>query len=159
MKVLLAVEDPVFGDAIADFVVKHRFPPATEFKVVHTISPVMLDHPMSAYPLFLESLAKETVKAALELVHHVAGRIKDELPWQAKVLEEILEGAPVGTIITQAKEWAADLIIVGSHGRHGFERFLIGSVSTGIACQAHCSVLVVRLTPGQKEALSSRRPA
>jgi nucleotide-binding universal stress UspA family protein len=37
-----------------------------------------------------------------------------------------------------------DLIVVGSHGRKGLDRFLLGSVSHGIVHRAGCSVLVVR---------------
>ena len=38
----------------------------------------------------------------------------------------------------------ADLIVVGSHGHHGIERFLLGSVSEGVALHAKCSVEVIR---------------
>ncbi len=44
----------------------------------------------------------------------------------------------------KAKKWNADLIVVGSHGRRGFKRFLLVSVSEAVAMNAHCSVVVVR---------------
>jgi nucleotide-binding universal stress UspA family protein len=47
-------------------------------------------------------------------------------------------------ILEEARRWDADLIIVGSHGRRGFKRFLLGSVSEAVAMKAHCSVVVVR---------------
>jgi len=37
-----------------------------------------------------------------------------------------------------------DLIVVSSHGRKGFNRFMLGSVSDGIVHRANCSVLLVR---------------
>jgi nucleotide-binding universal stress UspA family protein len=40
--------------------------------------------------------------------------------------------------------WNADLIVVGSHGRRGFDRYVMGSVSESVALHAHCSVEVVR---------------
>jgi nucleotide-binding universal stress UspA family protein len=43
-----------------------------------------------------------------------------------------------------AKEWKADLIVLGSHGRRGMDRILMGSVSENVAIHAHCSVEVVR---------------
>ena len=56
----------------------------------------------------------------------------------------ILSGKPKEVILTEAKKWNADLIVVGSHGRRGFKRFLLGSVSEAVAMNAHCSVVVAR---------------
>ena len=47
-------------------------------------------------------------------------------------------------IIAYAAEWPADLIVLGSHGRRGFDWFLLGSVSEGVVRHAPCSVEVVR---------------
>jgi nucleotide-binding universal stress UspA family protein len=59
------------------------------------------------------------------------------------VSTEVLRGSPDQQIIEKAKEWGADLIVVGSHGR-GFWGRLLGSVSNGVVHHAPCSVLVVR---------------
>jgi nucleotide-binding universal stress UspA family protein len=59
------------------------------------------------------------------------------------VSEEVLNGVPAQQIVEKAKEWKADLIIVGSHGR-GFWGRMLGSVSDGVVHHAPCSVLVVR---------------
>jgi len=53
--------------------------------------------------------------------------------------------SPARTILDTAKEWNADLIVVGSHGRRGFDRIAMGSVSEALAMHAHCSVEVVRI--------------
>jgi universal stress protein A len=47
-------------------------------------------------------------------------------------------------IIDRASDWGADLIVVGSHGRSGIQRFLLGSVAEFVARNAHCSVEIVR---------------
>ena len=56
----------------------------------------------------------------------------------------VLSGNTRAEILKDAKQWGADLIFVGSHGRRGFKRLLLGSVSEGVAMDAHCSVVVVR---------------
>lgn len=56
---------------------------------------------------------------------------------------EILRGSPDYQIVEKAKEWGADVIVVGSHGR-GFWGRLLGSVSDGVVHHAPCSVFVVR---------------
>ena len=61
-----------------------------------------------------------------------------------KVSGQVLSGNAKEVILGEAREWGADLIVVGSHGRRGFKRFLLGSVSEAVAMNAHCSVVVVR---------------
>lgn len=48
------------------------------------------------------------------------------------------------TILEVADHERVDLIVVGSHGRTGLTRFLLGSVSSQVATHAHCSVLVAK---------------
>jgi nucleotide-binding universal stress UspA family protein len=47
-------------------------------------------------------------------------------------------------IIGAATEWRADLIVMGAHGRRGFERFLVGSVAEHMVRTATTSLLLVR---------------
>ena len=56
-------------------------------------------------------------------------------------------GDPKSKIINAAEAWGADLIVLGSHGRKGLQRFLLGSVSETDMRHAHCSVEIVRLPP------------
>jgi len=53
-------------------------------------------------------------------------------------------GIPKHEIIRHAEECNADLIIVGSHGRHGLQ-LLLGSTANGVLHQAKCDVLAVRV--------------
>ncbi len=47
-------------------------------------------------------------------------------------------------IIEEAKGWPADLIVIGTHGRHGFNHLLLGSVAEGVIRLAAKPVLVIR---------------
>lgn len=53
-------------------------------------------------------------------------------------------GKPADTILDLAAEVGADLIFIGSHGKLGFERLLLGSVSERVVREARCPVMVVR---------------
>ncbi|HKM80498.1 MAG TPA: universal stress protein [Candidatus Acidoferrum sp.] len=58
---------------------------------------------------------------------------------------EFLEiGKPAAKIVEGAKSWPADLIVIGSHGRGGLQRLLLGSVAESVVRHAFCPVLVVR---------------
>lgn len=58
---------------------------------------------------------------------------------------EVLTGRPAEAIVDAAQSKGSDLIILGSHGRTGLERILLGSVSERVIGHASCAVLVVRL--------------
>lgn len=55
-------------------------------------------------------------------------------------------GNPYEEIVNAAKELAADLIVIGSHGRTGLGRFLLGSTAERVVQYAPCPVLVVKNT-------------
>jgi len=56
----------------------------------------------------------------------------------------IMTGKPADAIIETAKDKAADLIVVGSHGRTGIDRLLMGSVAERVIVMSSCAVLVVK---------------
>jgi nucleotide-binding universal stress UspA family protein len=56
----------------------------------------------------------------------------------------VWEGEAGEAIVAAADSENADLIVVGSHGRSGVSRFLIGSVSDYVVRHAHCPVMVIR---------------
>ena len=56
----------------------------------------------------------------------------------------VLVATPKEIILQEAAEWGADLIVVGSHGHGGLDRFLLGSTSETVATHAACSVEVIR---------------
>ena len=51
---------------------------------------------------------------------------------------------PKQLLVREAEEWGADCIFVGATGMSGFERLMVGSVSSAVAARAHCSVEIVR---------------
>ena len=60
------------------------------------------------------------------------------------VSRQMLYGKPFVEIISAAKDWQADLIVMGTHGRTGLEHVLIGSVAEKVVRKAPCPVLTVR---------------
>ena len=68
-------------------------------------------------------------------------------PSGLEIVTEIKDGHAKDVILNEAEKWGADLIVLGSHGYSGFERFLLGSVSHAVATHAHCSVEIVRQKP------------
>lgn len=59
-------------------------------------------------------------------------------PW-----EFLREGTPWKEIIDSARQWHADVIVVGTHGRTGLTRLVFGSTTEGVVRHASCPVVVV----------------
>ena len=64
------------------------------------------------------------------------------------VKAEVLTGVPSVAITEAARARDADLIVIGTHGRGGFSRFLLGSVAQRVVATAACPVLTVRAASG-----------
>jgi len=64
----------------------------------------------------------------------------------------VLAGDPRQTLLDVAQSERADLIVVGSHGRSGLAKMMLGSVSSHVVTHAPCSVLVVKQTGRPKAA-------
>lgn len=71
--------------------------------------------------------------------------------WQIRA--ESPSGSPYGTLVEKARQWPADLIVIGSHGRPVLGRLVFGSVSQKVLTHAHCSVRIGRGPGG-----ASQRP-
>jgi nucleotide-binding universal stress UspA family protein len=79
-----------------------------------------------------------------ELEHAV---LEVGLPADSLLIEA---GPAVGTILARATELAVDLIVIGTHGRTGVSRLVLGSVAEGVVRDAPCNVLVVRLNASEQ---------
>jgi nucleotide-binding universal stress UspA family protein len=123
--------------AAAEAVSKRPWPEQSEFRIVTVEEPWMM-RPTNV--LHSVSSAEQVLASA-----------------GLKATTAVLSGNPKEVILDEAKKWNADLIVVGSHGRRRFKRFLLGSVSEAVAMNAHCSVVVVRSSaPTSRKARASR---
>lgn len=56
---------------------------------------------------------------------------------------EVIEGPPAAEILSQAESMGADFVVMGTHGRSGFERLVLGSITEKVLRKAACPVLTV----------------
>ena len=148
MKILLAVDDSKFSGAAVQAVIAQAQPRDTDIRVLHVVevpSP-MVARDTSGYDSTFDAEWWETSKEqAPILVEKTAELLRSK---GLKVTAAVEEGDPKSKILDSARDWDADLIVLGSHGRKGLQHFLMGSVSEAVARHAKCSVEVVR-TPSK----------
>ncbi len=71
-------------------------------------------------------------------------RLEAKLQLRDKVQTRVVEGHPVERLLEVCKEFSADLVVMTSHGRSGFERWLLGSVTESFARRSPAPVLILR---------------
>ncbi len=143
MKILIGVDDSPHSKAAVDFVRKMTWPSDTKVVVLSVAQPVVLAYSEVFVPAEspvelmkgITDMHQETASSA-ERILHGAG-----LTTEAKVLQ----GDPRTTLVDVACAERADLVVVGSHGRTGLAKLIMGSVASHVVTNAPCSVMVVKL--------------
>lgn len=107
--------------------------------LLHVIPPLDAALPMNLGGIGAVSIVSDLEPAAkAELERMVA-----ELPAGVSAESAVWHGAVVGSILNRAQESAADLIVIGTTGRTGLDRLLLGSVAENVARLAEVPALVV----------------
>ena len=143
MKVLLAVDDSKYSEAATEAVIRQTRPEQTEVRVLHVVEPLLLiPYYYMGQVASVETAQQKRMEEGRELVARAGQRLTQA---GCKVQTDVKEGDPRAMILDYAAAWNPDLIVVGSHGRKGLDRFLIGSVAESVARHAPCSVMIVRI--------------
>lgn len=144
MKILIAYDGSECADAAIADLQRAGLPREAEARII-SVSEMVLPPPMSytmpsAGAIELQKMFEHN---ALRLAQEAGKRVQSIFPdWVVDV--EAHPGSPAGAIIALADQWHPDLVVVGSHGRSGLGRFILGSVSQTVLNEAHCSVRVAR---------------
>jgi nucleotide-binding universal stress UspA family protein len=140
MRLLLAIDDSKFSEAAVQAVIARHEPKGTEIQVLDVVD-LAIPIPTS----YAAAFRQESLKHGQELVQRAEQALRKA---GFKVQTAVEEGDPKSKILEHAARWKADLIVLGSHGRKGGERFLMGSVSEAVTRHAPCSVEIVRIPKG-----------
>jgi nucleotide-binding universal stress UspA family protein len=151
MRILLAVDGSPCSDVALAEVASRPWPAGSEFMVVtaHEL-PLMLPEAWAISPEYCDRL-QDAVREQAQVVADTARLKLNKTLGESVVTSKIVAGSPRSAILELAESWKADLIIVGSHGYRGWERFLLGSVSQAVVSHAKCSVEVVRCKRNRAE--------
>ena len=150
MKVLIGMDESPHSQAALEFVQKMSWPAETRVIVVSSQAPEASS--FGAYEPASAVRAAGIRDRIRELQGELVGQSQNKLTNVGLQAESrVIEGDPREALLELAKREHVDLIVVGSHGRTGLEKLLMGSVASHIVNHAPCSVLVVRRgTPGSR---------
>jgi nucleotide-binding universal stress UspA family protein len=152
MTILLAIDGSPHSQAAVAEVARRPWPSNSTIRVMSVIQPYT--PPATEFVLAgatLDDMRRQQASTAEEII----GRAVDALTRTGLATDTaVREGDPRSAIVDEAEEWGADLIVVGSHGRTGLTRWLLGSVAQAVVGHAPCSVEVVR----QRESSRATKP-
>ena len=144
MKILLAIDGSACSDAAVEEVARRPWPEETEVRIVSVVEPTgaLVAEPYIGAVDYFDEVERINQRQAEAAVARTTEALSANNRLQ--VTTEVRHGSAKGAIVEAAEEWDADLIVVGSHGYHTWERMLLGSVSQAVAAHAACSVMIVR---------------
>jgi nucleotide-binding universal stress UspA family protein len=153
MNILLATDGSEFSIEALRSIASRPWPEESEVKVISVPEIIVV---LGEFPYFrpqeIEDLnksavdhARQSTDAGIAILSKTGLKVSAEVP--------ILRETPARSILSEAEKWRADLVVLGSHGRRGFDRLAMGSVSEVVALHAHCSVEVIRGQTAQKQTL------
>lgn len=111
-----------------------------------TLYVVFVAQDLSEYASFyvphtsIQALQEETLASAQK---KMAAAVQESFYKFPKLETRVVIGSPAKTILEIAAQEKIDLIIMGTHGRHGLERTIFGSVADKIVQAAHCPVISI----------------
>jgi universal stress protein A len=138
-RVLLAVDFSNHGKAVAEKARQLALQNQAELCIVHVVENLPVTDAAYGPIPFDVDMTQEWMDAAKARLSALASELG--VPAERQWLEL---GSPKLEIVRVAEENAVDLIVVGSHGRHGLA-LLLGSTANGVLHHAKCDVLAVRL--------------
>ena len=146
MKVLMGIDDSPHSQAAFDFARVVPWPKDTHFELVSVLKPDVGSYTLVGMPSpgRAEALVGEETRQQVELVSRLAREMQSR---GLDATASTLEGDPRLMLVDAAKTHNVDLVVVGSHGRSGLSKLILGSVASHLVVHSPCSVLVVKRPP------------
>jgi nucleotide-binding universal stress UspA family protein len=150
MKILLGTDGSERSTKAIRSLADRPWPRGSQFRVISVRDILTLENqttvssPCPVYPAGLLNEILEDARKRAEDAVAQAHRVLSSAGLKVSKGPETPVGDPRIVLLDEAAAWGADLVVLGSYGKHGLDRVLLGSVSESVALHAHCSVEVVR---------------
>lgn len=145
-RILVPVDLSDGSREVIDYAVKLARPFKASVEVVHAWEPpqyVAPDLLVAAPGWNSQSLEHVAVEAATK---ELTAQMNQGEPPGVPVSQKIVVGEAASTILDLAEQDKCDLIVMGTHGRRGLPRLLLGSVAQKVVARASCPVLTIHLS-------------
>jgi nucleotide-binding universal stress UspA family protein len=143
MRILVATDGSEFSLTALRSVANRPWPAGSVAKVISVPEFILFKDPSYLETHEVKDLNKASMEDAKLAIAAGVGILSGA---ELKVCSDVptFEDRPYLVILNEAETWQADMIVVGSHGRTGFDRIVMGSVAEAVALHAKSSVEVIR---------------
>ncbi|MBC8052556.1 MAG: universal stress protein [Sphingobacteriaceae bacterium] len=143
-KILIAVEDSQYSERATNYGIELAKKLGAEIALLH-VNELPVATPYVADPLLNEPpiMIPEMVHAQEDSSKKLLNKIADSIGEEYTLYTFHKTGNPKDEILNTAEEWNADIIVLGTHGRTGFDHFISGSVAEKVVRKAKCPVLII----------------
>ncbi len=107
--------------------------------LIHVVEPMLMEYTGELALPEDVNIERQLIESGEQRLREMGDRLHVKMPDR-----HVLIGSPRAEIVRVAEEEGVDLIVVGSHGRHGLA-LLLGSTATGVLHHAPCDVVAVRI--------------
>ncbi|MCX5467193.1 universal stress protein [Acinetobacter nematophilus] len=138
---------PVDGSDISFSAIKHAAAIAKAFGSKLTAISVVADDPFAAADFYYSpDMLKEYIQEAIKNAEEALSKARQLAEQQGAQIETqvVRNSVSAETFIKTAESFNTDLIVMGSHGRKGFQKFLLGSFAQDVLGQTQLPVLIIK---------------
>jgi nucleotide-binding universal stress UspA family protein len=146
---IVGVDGSATSAMAVDYLAGFRFLQARATTVVSVVQPVVVGNPardlgFGVYDVPAERLAELAAQARQDHARFAAAAVEQLRDAEFAATPEVFEGQPAHVLIDVAASHSNPLLVLGTHGRTGVRRAVLGSVARNVLLHARSSVLVVR---------------
>ena len=136
-RILIALDDSAIAAHAVEVGTDLSAALKAQVALVYVVDPTLAFQPDGGIPA--AELVAALKRESQSFLAAAAQRTGEPQAWQF-----LREGKPADEILPAAREWEADAIVIGTHGRSGMSRLVLGSTAESVVRQAPCPVLVVK---------------
>ena len=145
--IMLALDGSKISDSLVDEVIKLTKDQSSNVRIIHVVDESCMRYGGPSFDYL--SIVAAWKEDGEKILDNAAKKIAQQtsIKPETSILElKPFHGRVAEVIVDAAKEWPADLLIIGTHGRRGFSRLFLGSVAENVVRIATTPVLLVRCT-------------
>jgi nucleotide-binding universal stress UspA family protein len=143
-RILVPVDGSPTATSGLDEAVRMAAPTGAEIRLLHVVDAWTYSNGFETPAIYCEEVLPRMRREGERILAEARERVTSAGVAVSMVLAEKVAHDVADLVVAEAKEWRADLIVIGSHGRRGFDRFMMGSDAERIVRSAPVPVLVVR---------------